>query len=45
MCLMDVVITYLYESLNSDIYMKTPEGFKMPEVSRSKSKELYSIKL
>nr|GEY62266.1 hypothetical protein [Tanacetum cinerariifolium] len=31
MRLMDVVIAYLYGSLDSDIYMKIPEGFKMPE--------------
>ena len=41
----DVVTTYLYESLYSDIYMKIPEGFKMPEASSSEPKELYSIKL
>ena len=45
MCLMDVVTVYLYGSLDSDIYMKIPEGFKMSEASSSKSKELYSIKL
>ena len=27
---MDIVTTYLYESLNSDIYMKIPKGFKIP---------------
>jgi len=26
-------------------YMKIPEGFKMPETSSSKTKELYWIKL
>nr|GEX92389.1 hypothetical protein [Tanacetum cinerariifolium] len=31
MRLMDVVTVYLYGSLDSDIYMKIPEGFKMPE--------------
>ena len=31
MCLKDVVTAYLYGSLDSDIYMKIPEGFKMPE--------------
>jgi len=28
--LMDVVTTYLYGSLDSDIYMKLPKGFKLP---------------
>lgn len=34
MYLMDVVIVYLYGSLDIDIYMKIPEGFKMPETSK-----------
>ena len=29
--LMDVVTTYLYRSLDNDIYMKILEGYKMPE--------------
>ena len=45
MRLMDVVTAYLYGLLDSDIYMKIPEGFKMPEASSSKPKEMYSIKL
>ncbi|KAK9065411.1 hypothetical protein SSX86_016794 [Deinandra increscens subsp. villosa] len=45
MRLMDVVTAYLYGSLDSDIYMKIPEGFKMPEALGSKPKEMYSIKL
>ena len=45
MSLMDVVTAYLYGSLNSDIYMKIPEGFKMPEALSTKPKEMYSIKL
>ena len=45
MRLMDVVTTYLYGSLDSDIYMKIPEGFKMPEAYNSSSWEMYSIKL
>jgi len=28
--LMDVVIAYLYGSLENDIYMKLPEGFNCP---------------
>lgn len=43
--LMDVVTAYLYGLLDSDIYIKIPDGFKMPEASSSKSKEIYSIKL
>ena len=31
MHLMDVVTTYLYGSIDSDIYMKIPEGFTLPE--------------
>ena len=38
MRLIDVVTVYLYGSLDSDIYMKIPEGFKMPKASSSKSK-------
>jgi hypothetical protein len=34
MRLMDVVTAYLYGSLDSDIYMKIPEGFKMPEACK-----------
>ena len=45
MGLINVVTTYLYRSLDSDIYMKIPKGFKIPETLSSKPKELYSIKL
>ena len=45
MRLMDVVTAYLYGSLDNDIYMKIPEGFKMPEALNSKPRERYSIKL
>ena len=45
MCLMGVMTAYLYSSLDSDIYMKIPEGFKMPESCNSRSRNLYSIKL
>ena len=31
MHLMDVVTAYLYGSIDSDIYMKIPEGFTLPE--------------
>ena len=43
MRLMDVVTAYLYGSLDSDIYMKIPEGLKMPEAYTPRN--LYSIKL
>ncbi|GKA67326.1 disease resistance CC-NBS-LRR class family protein [Tanacetum coccineum] len=45
MRLMDVVTAYLYGSLDSDIYMKIPEGMKMPEACKSKPREMLSIKL
>jgi Reverse transcriptase (RNA-dependent DNA polymerase) len=45
MLLMDVVTAYLYGSLDNDIYMKVPEGLKMSEAFKSKSREMYSIKL
>jgi hypothetical protein len=31
MRLMNVVTTYLYGSLDNDIYLKIPEGYRMPE--------------
>ena len=33
---MDVVTTHLYESINIDIYMQIPEGFKLPETTNPK---------
>ena len=30
MHLMDVVIAYLYGSIDSDIYIKIPKGFTLP---------------
>nr|GEV55691.1 putative RNA-directed DNA polymerase [Tanacetum cinerariifolium] len=45
MRLMDVVTSYLYGSIDNDIYMKIPKGFKIPESLSSKPKEMYSIKL
>jgi len=41
--LMDDVTTYLYGSLENDIYMKIPKGFYLP--NKTNSKEGYSIKL
>ena len=43
MRLMDAVTAYLYGSLDFDIYMKIPEGLKMPEAYTLRN--LYSIKL
>ena len=43
--LMDVVTAYLYGPLENDIYMKVPEGFKMPEAVKTNSREQYCIKL
>ena len=34
MRLMDVVTAYLYGSLDTDIYMRIPDGFKMPEIAK-----------
>ncbi|CAM8902104.1 unnamed protein product [Rhodiola kirilowii] len=45
MHLMDVVTAYLYGSLDTNIYMKIPEGFKMPAASSSMPRERYSVKL
>ena len=45
MRLMDVVTAYLYGSLDNDIYMKIPEGYRMPEAYNSKFRSMYSIKL
>ena len=45
MQLMDVVIAYLYGSLDNDINMKIPERYKMLEIYNSTSQIMYSIKL
>ena len=45
MRLMDVVTTYLYGSLDNNIYIKIPEGYKMPEAYNSTTRNMYSIKL
>lgn len=42
---MNVVITYLYGSMNNEIYMKISEKYKMPEICNLKSQNIYSIKL
>ena len=43
--IMDVVTAYLYGSLEKDIYMRIPEGFRMPKAFKLYSHDLYSIKL
>ena len=45
MRLMDVVTTYLYGSLDANVYMKILEGFTLPEEMNSKPQSMYSIKL
>ena len=45
MHLVDVVTTYLYGSLDNDIYMKIPKGYKTPEAYSFKSRSIYFIKL
>ena len=49
MRLMDVIIAYLYGSIDNDIYMKIPEGFKLPETNNTKprsklQRSLYGLK-
>jgi hypothetical protein len=43
--LIDVVVAYLYESFDNDIYIKISERFSMPEVYKSGHRENYTIKL
>ena len=45
MRLMDVVTTYLYGSIDTNIYMKISEGFKFPEAMNSQPWSMHSIKL
>ena len=45
LCLMDVVTAYLYGNLDTEIYMKLSEGYKLPEAKSVNSRGLYSIKL
>ena len=32
-CIMDVIIVYLYGFIDNDIHMKIPKGFKLPEAN------------
>ena len=45
MCLMDVITAYLYGSIDNDIYMKIPKGFKLLEANNTKPRNMCSIKL
>ena len=45
MDLIDVIIAYLYGSIDNDIYIKIPEGFKFPEANNTKPRNMCSIKL
>ena len=45
MRLMNVITSYLYESMNNDIYMKIFKGFKLPEANCTKPRSMYSFKL
>ena len=45
MRLMDVIIAYLYRSMDNDIYIKIREGFKLLEENSTKPHSIYSIKL
>ena len=45
MRLMDVITAYLYGSIDSDIHIKIPEGFKLPEAVSTKPRSMLSIKL
>ena len=43
MQLMDVVTAYLYGSLDSDIYMKVPDGIQIPNPNTNRN--MYCVKL
>ena len=36
---MDVITTYLYGSIDNDIYMKILEGFRLPEANTTKKQK------
>ena len=42
---MDVITTYLYGSIDNDIYIKIPELFALLEVVNAKPRSMCSIKL
>ena len=43
MQLMDVMTAYLYGSLDSDIYMKVPDGISIP--NQGANRNMYCVKL
>ena len=45
MSLINVITTYLYRTMDNDIYMKILEEFKLPEANCTKPRSMYSIKL
>ncbi|KAJ9539547.1 hypothetical protein OSB04_032280 [Centaurea solstitialis] len=45
MQLMDLVITYLYGDLDTEIYMRVPDGLKLPEASSYQPQNTFSIRL
>ena len=45
MQLIDVVIAYLYGSIDTNVYMKIPERFNLSKVMNSKPRSIHSIKL
>ena len=44
MRLMDVMIAYLYGKLDNDIYMRVPEGLKIPKMGIHQTRNMYSMK-
>ena len=45
MQLMYVMTAYLYGSLNAHIYIKIPDGFKIPGIKENENRNMHSIKL
>ena len=45
MCLMDMIIAYLYGSIDKDICMKIPEEFKLLEENNTKPRNMCLITL
>ena len=45
MQLMDVVTAYLYGDLDSEIYMRVPDGISLPNSSNSKPRSAFAIRL
>jgi hypothetical protein len=43
--LMDIVTTYLYVSLDSEIYMKVPDGINIPNLSTNRNMYCVNLKI